>query len=97
MGSNNIVEANSAIGNSNGIVIFPNANFNQLRQNIAVGNPPIQQSTSVPSLPAGGGVDIWDQSAPTNNNTFLGNMCLTAVNAPCPTIATSVVPRKPAS
>ena len=97
MGSNNFVEANSAIGNSNGLVIFPNANFNQIRQNIAVGNPPIQQATSVASPPAGGGVDIWDQSAPSNNNTFLGNMCLTSVNAPCPTVVTGAVPRKPGS
>jgi parallel beta-helix repeat protein len=94
VGSNNIVEANSAVGNSNGIVVFPLAANNSIRQNLAVGNPPIQQSTSVPT---GGGVDIWDQSPPNNNNnTFVGNMCLTAVNASCPT-AGSAVPRKPSS
>jgi parallel beta-helix repeat protein len=93
MGSNNIVEANTAVGNSNGIVVFPLAANNAVRQNLAVGNPPIQQSTSVP---AGGGVDIWDQSPPTNNNTFAGNLCLTAVNAECSS-ATSAIPRKPAS
>ena len=94
MGSDNIVEANTAVGNSNGIVVFPSASNNAVRQNLAVGNPPIQQSTSAPT---GGGVDIWDQSAPTNNNTFLGNMCLTSVNAPCPTVVTGAVPRKPGS
>ena len=92
MGNGNVVEANSAIGNSNGIVVFPNAADNQVRQNVAVGNPPIQQSTSVP---AGGGVDIWDQSPRGSNNSFLGNMCLTAINAPCPAIAGHAVPRKP--
>jgi hypothetical protein len=93
MGSNNLVEANSGVGNSNGIVVFPNAANNSIRQNIAVGNPPIQQSTSVPN---GGGVDIWDQSPPGNNNVFTGNMCLTATNTSCP-VTTSATPRKPGS
>ena len=93
MGNNNIVEANTAVGNSNGIVVFPNAGGNQMRQNLAVGNPPIQQSNSVP---AGGGVDIWDQSPP-GNNSFLGNMCVTAINAPCPNVNTQATPRKPGS
>ena len=94
MGSNNLVEANSAVGNANGIVVFLNAFGNAIRQNLAVGNPPIQQSNSVP---AGVGVDIWDQSAPGNNNSFTGNMCLTAVNAPCPAVSTGAIPRKPGS
>jgi len=94
MGNNNVVEANSAIGNSNGIVVFPNAGGNQIRQNVAVGNPPIQQSNSVP---AGGGVDIWDQSPSGNNNSILGNTCITSINAPCPNVATQAVPRKPGS
>jgi parallel beta-helix repeat protein len=95
MGSNNIVEANTAVGNSNGIVVFPLAANNAVRQNLAVGNPPIQQSTSVPT---GGGVDLWDQSPPGNGNTFLGNLCITAVNASCPTAnSNSVVPRKPSN
>lgn len=93
MGSNNIVEANTAVGNSNGIIVYPLAANNAIRQNLAVGNPPIQQSTSVPT---GGGADIWDQSPPGNNNTFTGNMCLTAVNAPCASSG-SAVPRKPSS
>ena len=95
MGNNNIVEANTAIGNSNGIVVFPTANNNAVRQNLAVGNPPIQQSNSVSTIPAGGGVDIWDQSPAGNNNSFAGNMCLTALNAPCPAFSTNVVPRRP--
>jgi len=93
MGSNNIVEANTAVGNSNGIVVFPSAANNSIRQNLAVGNPPIQQSTSVPT---GGGVDIWDQSPSTNNNSFAGNLCITAVNASC-SAAASAIPRKPSS
>lgn len=91
MGSNNIVEANTAVGNSNGIVVFPLASNNSIRQNLAVGNPPIQQSTSVPT---GGGVDIWDQSPPGNNNSFLGNQCLTALNTSCPAV-NDATPRRP--
>ena len=91
MGSNNIVEANTAVGNSNGIVVFPLASNNAVRQNLAVGNPPIQQSTS---LPTGGGVDIWDQSPASNNNTFIGNQCVTATNTPCPSVS-GATPRKP--
>ena len=93
MGSNNIIEANSAVGNANGIVVFPLAANNAIRQNVAVGNPPIQQSISVPT---GGGVDIWDQS-PRGATTFDKNLCITAVNAPCPGLAPSQVPRKPGS
>jgi hypothetical protein len=78
-------------------VVFPPATNNRIRQNVAVGNPPIQQSNSVTTIPAGGGVDIWDQSPASNNNSILGNMCLTAINAPCPTVATQAVPRKPGS
>jgi parallel beta-helix repeat protein len=93
MGSNNIVEGNTAVGNSNGVVVFPNASNNSVRQNVAVGNPPIQQSTSVPTAV---GADLWDQSPPGNGNTFAGNLCITAVNAICPTNNTfSAVPRKP--
>jgi len=93
MGSGNRVEANSASGNSNGIVIFPNARDNAIWQNIAVGNPPIQQSTSVPT---GVGVDIWDQSPP-GLNSIAGNMCVTAINAPCPNVNTLAIPRRPGS
>ena len=93
-GDGNIIEANTAIGNSNGIVVFAPATNNQIRQNVAVGNPPIQQSNSATTAT---GVDLWDQSASSNHNTFLGNMCVTSINASCPSVATQAVPRKPGS
>lgn len=93
-GDNNLVESNTAIGNSNGIVVFPAATNSTIRDNVVVGNPPIQQSNSVP---AGGGVDLWDQSDPSNGNTFADNTCLTAINAPCPAVGTRAFPRKPVS
>jgi hypothetical protein len=75
-------------------VVFPPATNNRIRANVAVGNPPIQQSTS---LPTASGVDIWDQSAPGNGNSFAGNVCLSAINAPCPAFSSGAVPRKPGS
>ena len=92
---NNLVEGNTAIGNSNGIVVFPLATNTRIRQNVVVGNPPIQVSNNVPAGPTSPGVDIWDQSAPGNNNTFLGNLCVTAINASCPSVGTQAFPRKP--
>jgi hypothetical protein len=74
--------------------VFPAATNNKIRGNVVVGNPPIQQSNSVP---AGSGVDIWDQSPPGNNNLFDRNVCLTAINAPCPALSSNAVPRKPGS
>ena len=91
---NNLVEANTAVGNTNGIIVFSAATNSAVRQNVAVGNPPIQQSNSVTG---GAGVDLWDQSPPSNHNTFVGNMCVTAVNTSCPSVATQSVPRKPGS
>jgi parallel beta-helix repeat protein len=94
-GNNNLVEENTAVGNTNGIVVFSAATNSKVRANVAVGNPPLQQSNSLPGTV--GGVDIWDQSAPGNNNTFAGNMCVTAINAPCPVVSTKAIPRKPGS
>ena len=93
-GDNNLVEENTAVGNTNGIVVFSPATNNRIRGNVAVGNPPIQQSTS---LPTSSGVDIWDQSAPSNGNSFAGNVCVSAINAPCPAFSTGAFPRKPGS
>jgi parallel beta-helix repeat protein len=90
-GDGNLVEENTAYGNTNGIVIAAAATNTRIRGNIAVGNPSIQQSIGV----AGSvGVDIWDQS-PRGATFFDNNLCITAVNAPCPGLAPSQVPRKP--
>ena len=91
-GNNNLVEENSANGNSNGIVIFAAATNTRVRRNVAVGNAPIQQAVAVNGR---GGVDIWDQSPAANNNLLTGNVCLTAINAACPSVSADAVPRKP--
>jgi len=90
-GNNNVIEANTAIGNTNGIILFPASTNTVVRGNVVVGNPPIQVSVS---LPTSTGFDILNLSAP-GTTTFDRNLCLTAVNAPCPDLSTSPVPRKP--
>jgi len=90
-GDNNLIEQNTAIGNTNGIIVFPAATNTRVRGNVAVGNPPIQLSVSVAGT---AGVDIWDQSS-SGTTTFDRNVCVTAVNAPCPDLSLTAVPRKP--
>lgn len=92
-GDNNLVEQNSAVGNTNGIVIFAAATNTTVRGNVAVGNPPVQQSVGTPGSV---GVDLWDQSTP-GQTRFDRNVCVTGVNAPCSGLATDAVPRKPGS
>jgi parallel beta-helix repeat protein len=90
-GNNNVIEANTAIGNTNGIIVFPAATNTLVRLNVVVGNPPIQVSVS---LPTSTGFDILNLSA-SGTNTFDRNVCITAVGAPCPGLSISPVPRKP--
>ena len=92
-GNNNVIEGNTAIGNTNGIILFPASTNTLVRLNVVVGNPPIQVSVS---LPTSTGVDILNQSAP-GISSFDRNLCITAVAAPCPDLSTSPVPRKPAN
>ena len=79
-GNNNLVEANTAIGNTNGIILFPQSTNTLVRLNNVVGNPPLQVSVS---LPTSTGFDILNLSAP-GTSTFDRNLCITAVGAPCP-------------
>jgi len=71
--------------------VFPQATNTRVRGNVVVGNPPIQLSAGDPNNT---GVDIWDQS-PLGATTFDNNICITAINAPCPGLAPNQVPRKP--
>jgi parallel beta-helix repeat protein len=84
--SNNLVEDNTIVGNSNGIYLQPTAVTNIFRRNLVMGNPPIQVAVS---NPASNGFDIWNLS-PAGANTFQANVCLTSVNAPCPASAPSL-------
>ncbi len=52
-----------------------------------VGNPPVQVAVD---HAADTGFDIKNQTAPGSNNVFTGNICLTALNAPCPALEPSL-------
>jgi len=80
--NDNVIEDNKIMGNTNGIIVVAGAAGNVIRRNTVVGNPPVQVSTT---FPAAGGVDIRNGAA-AGTNTIDDNVCLTAVNAPCPAV-----------
>ena len=75
----------------NGIVVFPPATGTVVRGNVVVGNPPVQVSVGISGS---AGVDIWDQSA-RGQTVFDRNVCVTSINAPCPSLSTVALPRRP--
>lgn len=77
-----MIEDNKIMGNTNGIILVAGAEGNIIRHNTVVGNPPVQISTT---FPAADGADIKNGAAP-GTNTIADNVCLTAVNAPCPAV-----------
>jgi parallel beta-helix repeat protein len=80
--SGNLVDENTVSGNTNGIYIAAGTRDNEVRANIAVGNPGIQVANTQPAAQA---VDILNL-APADRTTFERNVCLTSVNAPCPAV-----------
>jgi hypothetical protein len=70
--------------NTQGIVVFAGSRATIVRENTVVGNPPIQTSNTRSDVR---GLDIVNLAA-TGETTFERNVCLSAVNAPCPTIVT---------
>jgi parallel beta-helix repeat protein len=80
--NNNLVEDNTVVGNTTGIWLAAGTEGNIIRRNFVAGNPPVQVAVSIPSTT---GVDIRNQAA-AGANAFVGNICLTAINAPCPSV-----------
>lgn len=70
------------MGNTNGLFMTVGVERNVIRRNVIVGNPAVQISLDHTST---GGLDIKNL-ADDGANTFRGNLCLTAVNAPCPAV-----------
>ena len=60
-----------------------------VRQNTVIANPPIQTSNTRPDLRA---LDIVNL-APAGQTTFERNVCVSAVNAPCPAITRPQAPQ----
>ncbi len=83
--SGNVIEENSIVGNTNGILLQPGVSGNLVRRNIITGNPPVQLTATFGTF---GGVDIQNES-PAGANTFDENLCVSysgAGPAPCPNI-----------
>jgi parallel beta-helix repeat protein len=90
-GSGNEIESNTVIGNTNGIFLSAQSRRTVVRQNTVLGNTSIQVGNTYPQTRA---VDILNL-APAGEVTFEGNLCGTAVNAPCPAVAGSVGRKTP--
>jgi parallel beta-helix repeat protein len=70
----NVIEDNTILGNTNGIILAAGVSGNIFRRNVVAGNPPVQVSNS---FPADNGVDIRNSATP-GANTFENNICLTS-------------------
>jgi parallel beta-helix repeat protein len=78
--NDNLVEDNTMVGNTNGLFLTATVQGNIIRRNVIIGNPPVQMGLD---HTANKGLDIKNLSPP-GQNSFTGNVCLTAMNAPCP-------------
>ena len=78
--SGNVLDENTVIGNTNGILLGSGSRDTKVRDNTVVGNPPIQVGNTRPDARA---VDILNLSA-SGQTTFQDNVCVTSVDAPCP-------------
>ena len=81
--NDNVVEDNTVLGNTNGIILVAGTLRNTFRRNLAVGNPPTQIALDYATTNF---ADIRNLSG-SDTNRFQGNICLTSVNAPCPALA----------
>jgi parallel beta-helix repeat protein len=79
-GEDNVIDENTISGNTNGLYITAGARNTLVRENVIVGNPPIQVGNTRPDARA---LDIVNM-APPGETTFQRNVCITAFNAPCP-------------
>lgn len=70
------------MGNTNGIFIAAGVQGNIFRSNLVIGNPGVQVSVDHSS---NNGFDIQNLATP-GANAFEGNTCVTAMNAPCPSV-----------
>jgi hypothetical protein len=70
----------------NGIFLTAGVQGNAIRGNIIVGNPPVQVAVD---HTANSGFDIKNL-ADAGANTFEGNICVSSVNAPCPSVGPSL-------
>jgi parallel beta-helix repeat protein len=85
--TDNTIENNEIVGNANGIFVTTGVQGNIFRGNTIVGNPPVQIAVD---HTANGGFDIKNL-ADAGANAFEGNICMTSINAPCPSVGPSLM------
>lgn len=81
-----MIEDNTIVGNTNGILLAPGVQGNVFRGNHVTGNPTLQVSIDHPSATTG--LDILNLAI-AGANSFEGNVCGTSINAPCPSVGTT--------
>jgi parallel beta-helix repeat protein len=81
--ADNVIEDNIVTANVTGMRINATSTGNIIRGNTIAGNPPILVSNNAPEN-APFAFDILNLSA-AGANTFENNLCITSMNAPCPT------------
>jgi parallel beta-helix repeat protein len=81
--SGNTIDQNTVMGNTNGILLGSATRNTTVRGNTVLGNPAIQSGNTRPEAQA---ADILNL-APAGQVTFEDNLCVSAVNAPCPVTA----------
>ena len=84
--NNNVIQENTAFGNSNGLYLTAGTQGNIIHGNTFTGNPAVQTDVDHPS---DSGVDILNM-ANAGDNAFVGNVCMTSVNAPCSALGPSL-------
>ena len=84
----NTIEDNEIIGNANGIFMAAGVQGNTIRGNTVLGNPPVQIAVDHPAT-ASAGFDIKNLAS-AGANVFVGNICLSSLNAPCPSVGPSL-------
>ena len=84
--TDNTIEDNEVVGNTNGIFLTTGVRGNTIRRNTIVGNPPVQVAVD---HTANSGFDIKNL-ADAGANNFVGNICVSSLNAPCPSVGPSL-------
>jgi parallel beta-helix repeat protein len=67
--NDNVIEDNTVLGNTNGIILVPGVEGNIVRHNVVVGNPPVQVLVTFPSDGAST-FAIWPRPAPIRYTTI---------------------------
>lgn len=80
--TDNTIEDNEIVGNTNGVFLAAGVQGNTISGNVIIGNPPVQVAADHAAYT---GYDIKNMAA-AGANTINSNLCVTSLNAPCPSV-----------